>query len=97
MARTKKQKMKLSIGERMLYSLAFLCVIGIFITKTFLGANVGHLKVNVEKMKQEILNQEKKVECLTMKVNELTSFDKVQNIVKDMGLAYHNDNIIVVD
>ena len=29
--------------------------------------------------------------------NELTSFDKVQNVVKNMGLTYHNENIILVD
>ena len=32
-----------------------------------------------------------------MKINELTSFDKVKDIVKDMGLAYNNENIIVID
>ena len=31
-----------------------------------------------------------------MKVNELTSFDKIKDIVSDMGLAYNNDNIVVV-
>ena len=32
-----------------------------------------------------------------MKVNELTSFDKVRTVATDMGLAYNNDNIIVVN
>lgn len=32
-----------------------------------------------------------------MKVNELTSFDKVKEVVEDMGLAYNNENIIVVE
>ena len=32
-----------------------------------------------------------------MQVNELTSFDYVNNIVKDMGLAYNNDNIIIIN
>ena len=31
-----------------------------------------------------------------MKVNELTSFENVKGVVKEMGLAYNNDNIIVV-
>ncbi len=97
MAKNSKRKMRLSVGEKLLYSLAFLCIIGTFVLKTFLGANVGHLNVSVEKLKYEISNQEKKVESLTMKVNELTSFDKVQNVVKNMGLAYHNENIILVD
>ena len=32
-----------------------------------------------------------------MKVNELTSFDNIKDSIKDMGLAYNNDNIIVID
>ena len=32
-----------------------------------------------------------------MKVNELTSFDKVKEVIAEMGLAYNNDNIIVVN
>ena len=32
-----------------------------------------------------------------MKVNELTSFDNIKDVVKDMGLAYNKDNIVIVD
>ena len=32
-----------------------------------------------------------------MKVNELTSFENVQKVVEEMGLAYNNDNIIIID
>ena len=32
-----------------------------------------------------------------MKVSELTAFDKIKDVVKDMGLAYNNDNIIVIE
>ena len=45
----------------------------------------------------DLTNQSKTNESLTMKVNELTAFDKVKDVVKDMGLAYNNDNIVVID
>lgn len=32
-----------------------------------------------------------------MQVNELTSFDNVKEVAKNLGLAYNNDNIIVVN
>ena len=41
--------------------------------------------------------QLKKNESLTMQVNELTSFDYVNNVVKNMGLAYNNENIIIIN
>ncbi|MDD2180911.1 MAG: hypothetical protein PHW32_00920 [Bacilli bacterium] len=96
--KSKKQyRIKLTKGEKILYSLAIICFLGTTVFKIFLGARIGHLNISVEKLKYEINEQEKKVEGLTMKINELTSFDKVKDVVKTMGLAYHNDNIIDVD
>ena len=40
--------------------------------------------------------KKKKVESLTMQVNELTSFDNVKEVAKELGLAYNNDKIIVL-
>ena len=31
-----------------------------------------------------------------MQVNELTSYENMDTILKDMGLAYNNENIIVI-
>lgn len=88
---------KITKGEKILYISAVLAFALTLILKIFCGAKIGHLNISVEKLKFEITNQEKKVESLTMKINELTSFDKVKDIVKDMGLAYNNENIIVID
>ena len=81
----------------MLYFLGSLSLVLTLIVQIFCGANIGSLNLQVEEIKYDINNQEKKVESLTMKVNELTSFDKVKDIVNDMGLAYNNDNIVVID
>lgn len=93
----KKNKSKITKGERMLYfyaTLAFFLMLGL---KIFCGASIGEMKMNIEEIKYNIEDQEKKNESLTMKVNELTSFENVQKVVKEMGLAYNNDNIIVID
>jgi cell division protein FtsL len=97
MTKRKVRRMKISKGEKILYLGAVLAFSLTLILKVFCGARIGHLNMSVEKLKFEITNQEKKVESLTMKINELTSFDKVKDIVKDMGLAYNNDNIIVIN
>ena len=89
-------KKKITKGEKMLYTLGGLCVVMTIIIKIFCGASIGHLNISVEKVKYEIDEQSKKNQSLTMKVNELTSFDNVKDIVKDMGLSYNNDNIIVI-
>ena len=95
--RKKKKGSKVTRGEKFLYQGCFLCFLCTILLKVFCGASVGHLNMSVEQLRYNITNQEKKNESLTMKVNELTSFDKVKDIVKDMGLAYNYDNIVVID
>lgn len=96
--RTKKvRKLKITKGEKLLYFGAFLSLIMTLALEVFCGANIGNLNMKVEKMRYEIESQEKKNQSLTMKVNELTSFDKVKDIVSAMGLEYNNDNIIIIN
>lgn len=97
MARKRVRKLKITRGEKLLYTCAVLALGGFLVLKVFCTANIGHLKMNIESIRYDISTEEKKVESLTMKVNELTSFDNVKQIVKEMGLAYNNENIIIVD
>lgn len=92
----KKKKIKITKGEKLLYFTAFLACFGTLLIQVFCGASVGHLNMGVEVLKYNIDSQEKKNESLVMQVNELTAFDKVKDVVADMGLAYNNENIIVV-
>lgn len=97
MKKKKARKLKITKGERLIYFVgAFLSPICILVIQIFCGASIGNLNLSVEKLKYEITSQEKTIESLDMQVSELTSFDKVKDVVKDMGLAYNNDNIIVI-
>lgn len=97
MKRKKQVKARITKGEKKLYTLAICAFIFTIVLKIFCGAGIGHLSMSIEQAKYKIDNQEKKNESLTMKVNELTSFDKVKDVVSDMGLAYNNDNVVVID
>ena len=93
----RKNKHKITKGEKFLYISAFLSFIMMLGLKIFCGAMVGEMKMSIEETKYKIDSQEKTNESLTMKVNELTSFENVKKVVEEMGLAYNNENIIVVD
>ena len=54
-------------------------------------------QLNIEQLKDDIDGKEKTNESLNMKVSELTSFDKIKEVVEEMGLAYNNENILVVN
>lgn len=89
--------MRITKGEKMIYVLGISCLLLTVCLKIFLGASLGNFQMSNEKIRYQISVEKKDVESLTMQVNELTSFDNVQSIVKDLGLAYNNDNIIIVD
>ncbi len=97
MVRKKKKRVKITKGEKLLYLCAIFALCSTFLLKIFCSASIGNLNIMVEKLKLDVSTQSKKNESLTMQVNELTSFDYVNNIVKDMGLAYNNDNIIIIN
>lgn len=91
------RKSKITKGEKLLYTTAILCAFSLVVLKIFCGAGISGLNMSVEVIKTDILTQEKKNESLDMKVNELTSFENIKDVVSDMGLAYNNENIIVVN
>jgi cell division protein FtsL len=94
---TKKRKARFTKGEVLLYSMAFISLFGVVVLKIFFSAGITNLNMNIEIQKQQIENQEKTNESLTMKVNELTAYDTVKDVVSDMGLAYNNDSIVIID
>ena len=91
-----RKKAKMSKGERTLYLSGIICFGLAIVIKIFMGATIGNYKMSNEELSYKINDEAKTVESLTMQVNELTSFDNVQKVVKDLGLAYNNDNIIVI-
>lgn len=93
----KRKKIRITKGEKLLYVTATFCLAFLLVLKVFCGAGISHLNMSIEKLNYEISGQEKKNESLTMKVNELTSFDKVRVIASNMGLEYNNENIVVVN
>ena len=92
-----KKKSKLCKGEKILYQTAIICFLLMTLINVIGSVKYSGLSMQVEKIRHEITLQEKKNESLVMKVNELTSFDKIKEVVKEMGLAYNNDNIIIIN
>lgn len=97
MQKRKTKIVRFTKGEKLLYSCAVIALSCSFLIKIFCGAGIGHLNMSVEKLQYNINSQEKTNESLTMKINELTSFDNVKSLVKDMGLAYNNENVIIIN
>lgn len=96
MRKSTRKVVRLTKGEKMLYTLGFFCLIFTVVIRVFSSAGISNLKMDIEKINYKIENQEKKNQSLVMQINELTSYEKLSGVLKDMGLAYNNENIIVV-
>lgn len=52
--------------------------------------------IELERIKKKVERQENINDSLEMQVNELASLSSIQDIAKEYGLSYNNDNIIVI-
>jgi len=91
-----KRKWKFSRLEKFVYALTILLVVSSPITIVFSKATLSKINFEVERQKKKISSQQKKNESLTMKIDELASLDKIQEIAKENGLSYNNDRIKVI-
>lgn len=92
-----KRKMKLCKGEKFLYSLAIFCFIFWMSFNVVASALISSYNVQVESLGRQVTNHERRNESLVMRVNEITAFDEIKDVVSEMGLAYNNENIIVIN
>ena len=88
-----KKRLKMSRFERLIYTFLFVMLLSTPFVLVFSQATLSKINFEVEKTKTEIKLQEKKNESLTMKVNELASLEKIQEVAKEQGLSYNNNNI----
>ena len=87
------KRVKMSKFERLIYTCALVLAISAPLTIVFSKATLSKINFEVEKTKKEISEQTKTNESLSMKINELASLDKIEEVAKEQGLSYNNDNI----
>ena len=96
MKKNTKNIVRLTKGEKMLYTLGVFCIVATIVLKVFSSASISNIKMSIEKVSYQIEKQEKQNQSLVMQFNELTSYENLSIVLKEMGLAYNNENIIVV-
>jgi len=71
-------------------------MVAALITVVYTRSLLSTSNIEVERMKEEISQQENVNSALSMQVDELASLSTIQNVAKTYGLSYNNDNIIVI-
>jgi len=94
----KKHKVRKGILpiEKLFITLILLLAVFIPVSTVFSQATLSKSNIEVEKIKYKIGRQENANQSLSMQVDELASLSNIQDVAKEAGLSYNNDNIIVI-
>lgn len=91
----KKKKQKKKSMRKIVFVVAIFMV-SYAVLRVFLISTLSKVNYDVEKEKKEIAAQEKTNESLSMAINELASLTKIEEVAKQQGLSYNNNNIKTV-
>lgn len=92
---TKKRIIRLK-GERFLVFSIVVLVILNFVGPAFSMAMLSKTNYEVEKVKNKIQKQQDLNESLSMKINELSSLNNIENVASLYGLEFNDSNIKIV-
>lgn len=95
MKKTRK-RVKIRFIDRLITTLIVILVVFSPIVVVYSKSVLSKSNIELERMKSKIDKQETMNESISMKINEIASLSNIQDIAKDYGLTYQNDNIIVV-
>lgn len=92
----KTKKLKVLKGEKIMWMAIIIMLLIIPITSVYTKATLSESNIKVEKVRANIDNQKNINESLNMKISELASLDKIQEVANELGISYNNDNIKVI-
>jgi cell division protein FtsL len=91
-----KKRVKISKFEKLLYTFTVFLLVISPVSIVFSKATLAEINFLVEKQKREIEIQKKTNESLAMTIDELASLTKIQEVAREQGLSYNNNNIKTV-
>lgn len=92
---TKKKNKKFK-PEGILIGLIALVILAIPVANVYTKARLSETNIELERVKNNIEDQENLNNSLKMEISELSSLDKIQIVAAANGLSYQNGNIKVV-
>ncbi len=95
MKKTRK-RVKLCGVDRLMILVITLLIISTPVLVVYSKSTLSESNIELERIKRKVEKQESINESVAMKINELASLSNIQDVAKEHGLDYNNDNIIVV-
>ena len=89
----KKKKKGISKFEKGMYKFFVLTTIVLVVGIIYSRAALGKINLEVQELSVIIKEESEDNQSLVMKINEMVSLDKIQEVSSKLGLTYNNENI----
>ena len=89
----KKKKKGISRLEKFIYKSFVFSTIILVVGIIYSRAALGKVNLEVQELSSVIKEEIEENQSLSMKINEMVSLDKIQEVSNKLGLTYNNDNI----
>ena len=88
-----KKKQFLCNFERAMYKLCIAIIVLLVVGIVFGQTKLAQINLEVQKLTKEVDDEKNVNESLAMKIDEMTSLDRIKQVSEKYGLSYNNDNI----
>lgn len=88
-----KKKQFLCNFERFMYKLCIAIIVLLIVGIVCGQTSLAQINLEVQKLTKEVEAQKNTNESLEMKIDEMTSLDRIKEISEEYGLSYNSDNI----
>lgn len=94
MKKAKKKKQQFLCNfERVMYKLCIVVIVLLIVGIVFGQTSLAQINLEVQKLSDEVDASRNYNESLEMKIDEMTSLDRIKKISEEYGLTYNSDNI----
>ena len=93
----KKRVMKMQSIQKKYITVGSVFLLCLWVVSFFAKITLSSINIEVEKLNKQVTKQEKTNQSLSMKINELASLENIQAVANNEGLAYNNNNIVIIN
>lgn len=89
----RKKKKGISKLEKIIYKSFVFTTVILVVGIIYSRATLSKINLEVQELSDIIKDETEDNQSLVMKINEMVSLDKIQQVSNELGLTYNNDNI----
>ena len=90
---TKKKKNMKNRTEKKLYRGFILVTVFLVLGIIYSRASLGKINLEIQELSDIIKEESEDNQSLAMKINEMVSLEKIQEVSNEQGLTFNNENI----